>query len=421
MSQIDSSKRRDPFLDGAAHFPGLSEQPDCSDRSAAIIGGAMSGLAAAHALHTLGYDVDLYERQLYADKRVNCGEAMTAGSMIPLEKSTENGFLNGETTFNIQIYTSTRAERHLAGEGSFPTAEGYVTDRNVVERQWAEQLSREGVAITTGQSVTKSEYLSLAAEHDLLVDATGQPSITSKVTGRTHEYAGHMTALNADVKGDFSQLYPDSYIVFENYLGYVWAFPKTPQRANVGIGWGQRDLPDDYMSAFHAACERNGFPTPTREQTNIAIIPQGPSLNPSRLFLPEYNTVRVGDAAGIANRFSGKGISQAVHSSYLMVKLAAEDRLNEYPTQLHRLMRGEYLLAHVVRELLESGDVSLLGSVLDAVSGIDVEAADRGPRIVLDRLIEHPLLCARLICRPATLRRIYDTYTDHWEYTTIES
>ncbi len=54
-------------------------------------------------------------------------------------------------------------------------------------------------------------------------------------------------------------------------------------------------------------------------------LPKGPSLNPARTYVSEYNVVQVGDAAGIANRFSGKGMSQSIHSSYLMASLAAQD------------------------------------------------------------------------------------------------
>jgi digeranylgeranylglycerophospholipid reductase len=376
----------------------------------------MGGLAAAHALNAVGYEVELYERQSYDEKLVNCGEALTASSLVPIEKTAENGFPNDVPAFDVEVFTGTDPSRRLVGAGSFPSADGYITDRSVVERTWATRLEADGVAIHDGQSVSKAEFESLTAEHDLVVDATGQPSLTSKVTGRSNEYSGFMTAVNADVDGDFGELYPNATMVLENYVGYAWAFPKTARRANVGIGWAQRDRPDDYTTAMQTTCERNGWPVPTRENANVAIIPQGPSLNPTRLYEPELGVVRVGDAAGIANRFSGKGVSQAVHSSYIMAKHAATDRLAEYPMALHRAMRPEYLLAHVVRGVLEARRPKLLGKILQATSGLDVEEADRVPRKVLIRLLRHPLLFARLCSSPSLLRRTYEAYTDQWEY-----
>ncbi|QLG62099.1 NAD(P)/FAD-dependent oxidoreductase [Halorarum salinum] len=407
---------RSPFVDGGGHFSGVGTPTDCSGRSAAVVGGAVSGLAAAYALHTLGYEVTLYERQAYTAKRVNCGEAMTAASAVPLAKTPENGFANDTPAFEVAVYTDTGSDRRLVGQVTLPAADAYVTDRNLVERRWAEQLADDGVGVEADHSVTKAEFETLADAHDLLVDATGQPSLASKVTRSTAEYSGHLTALNADVTGDFSEQYPRSRMVLENYVGYAWAFPKSPTRANVGIGWAGPDRPDDYMAALRAACERNGWPVPTRDRTNVAIIPEGPSLAPTRTYLPEFGVVRVGDAAGIANRLTGKGISQGIHSSYLMAELAAEDRLADYPFVLHERLRPEYFLAHVVRGVLEVGEATLLGDVLEAVAGIDIEDVDRSPRLALARLARRPALLARLVTRPWILRRVFDAYTDRWEY-----
>ncbi|WP_435318802.1 NAD(P)/FAD-dependent oxidoreductase [Haloarchaeobius sp. TZWSO28] len=408
----------DPFLSYLGTYR-LPDRLDRSGTSAAVVGGAMAGLAAAHALRTLNYDVTLYERQSYDEKRVNCGEAMTNVSMLPMAKTRQNGFANHTPAFDVEVYTGDTDDRQLAGKGRFPSEHGYVTDRNLVERTWAEQLADRGVDVVENHGVTKAEFESLQHDHDLVVDATGQPSMASKVEGKTGEYAGAMTALNADVEGDFSDLYPDSLIIFENYLGYSWAFPKSKTRANVGIGWAQDKKPGDYMEAFERACERNDWPVPTREQANVYTIPRGPSLDPRRTYLPEKRVVRVGDAAGIANRFTGKGISQAVESSYLMAKLAAENKLVDYPNHLYKRLRNEYRLAYIVRGALEDGRPDLLGGVMDAVSGIDVEEVDRNPKKAFLRLARRPKLLAGLLKNETMRTRLYRAYTDDWEYKHI--
>jgi digeranylgeranylglycerophospholipid reductase len=127
----------------------------------------------------------------------------------------------------------------------------------------------------------------------------------------------------------------------------------------------------------------------------------------------------VGDAAGIANRFTGKGISQAVESSYLMAELAARDELDTYPDRLYRRMRSEYRLAYVVRGALEDGRPDILGGIMDAVSGIDVEAVDRDPRQAVSRLLRRPGLLAQLATNRTMLDRLYRAYTDQWEYTRL--
>ncbi|MGM0590747.1 MAG: NAD(P)/FAD-dependent oxidoreductase [Halobacteriota archaeon] len=415
MSWLDEP-REEPFARrlGARRFAEAERR--CRGRTAAVIGGAMGGLAAAHALSTAGYAVDLFERESYDTKRINCGEAMTDVSDIPLPARPEFGFVNHTPEFEVRVFTGDTNSRRLAGTGVFPSTDGYITDRNVVERRWAEQLRDDGVAVYDSRGVTKSDFESMTGEYDLVVDATGQPSLTSKFRNRTAEYAGQMTAVNADVEGDFSELYPRSLILFENYLGYSWAFPKSPTRANVGIGWAQDNLPDDYMASFECACERNGWPVPAREQASIYTIPRGPSLDPSRTYDAELNVVRVGDAAGIANRFTGKGISQAVDSAYLMAELAAFDDLAAYPRRLHRRMRNEYRLAYIVRGALEDGRPDLLGGVMDAVTGLDVEEVDRNPRKAFFRIAQHPLLLSKLVANRTMMRRLVRAFSDDWEY-----
>lgn len=385
-------------------------------QSVVVVGGAMAGLAAAYAFSVLDWDVTLYERQRYDEKRVNCGEAMTDVTKIPLAKTPDTGFVNDTPAFDVQVFTGESTDRTLTGTATFPAATAYVTDRARVERAWADALAADGVDVRDGTNVSKSAFASLCEDHDLVVDATGQPSVASKLQGRTDEYAGAMTALNADVEGDFSDLHPRSRIVFENYLGYSWVFPKSESRANVGIGWAQDRQPGDYMAAFEAACERNDWPVPTREQANVYTIPRGPSLEPNRTWLPELNLVRVGDAAGIANRFTGKGISQAIDSAYLAAQHAANGTLEAYPRALYDRMRDEYRLAYVVRGALEDGRPDILAGIMDAVSGIDVEDVDRNPRQAITRLAKRPRLLASMLGSKPMLQRAYRAWTNDWEY-----
>ncbi|RBI61269.1 NAD(P)/FAD-dependent oxidoreductase [halophilic archaeon] len=380
-----------------------------SSESVAVVGGAMGGLAAAHHLAARGRDVTLYERQRYDEKRVNCGEAMTAASAVPLAKTPENGFVNPVPAFEVSVRVD---GRHL-GTGTFPAEDGFVTDRNAVERAWAERLSARGVAVETGRGVTKAEFRELGREHDLVVDATGQPSLSSKVCGATDEYAGWMVALNADATGDVADLHPRARIVFEGYLGYAWAFPKSETRANVGVGW--HHPPEDYFAALRSACERNGWPVPDRAATNVDVIPRGPSLDPERLHLPELNAVRVGDAAGIANRFTGKGISQAIHSARLLADCVAAGRVADYPRRLHRSMRAEYLLSSLATSVVAAGRSDLLAAMLDAAAGVDIEDVDRRAQKALSRLLRRPVLAARLFAVPAVRRAVWTAARNDWE------
>ena len=385
----------------------------------AVLGGAVAGLAAAERCRSFA-DVDLFERQSYDDKRVNCGEAINDVTLVPLAKTPENGFVNRVDGFDIEVYASTdRPPGSPALRVSRLGVEhGYITDRNVLERRWAERLADRGVGVHEGANVTKSRYRELVADYDYVIDATGQPALSWKVAGETDRYTGDLVALNADVRGDFADRdrYRVPRVTFEGYVGYWWCFYKGPDRANVGIGWAGDERPDDYVAELHAACDRADAPRPDREAIEFYTIPQGPSIDP-RDVRPASNVFLVGDAAGIANRYQGEGICQAIRSSVLLGDLLDAGREAEYPRRLYRSMRGEYRLAALMRGIWETtGSPEVVAEVVAAVDGLTVEEVTREPWAVLGRIARRPGLVATVARRPAMLRRVVDAYADRWEY-----
>ena len=391
--------------------------------TAAVIGGSVSGLAAATGLTNVKdfSQVTVYERQEYDTKRVNCGEAINDTRLIPLEKTPKNGFANDIDGFQLSVYDST--DRPL---GARPLAvsnvkcdHGYICERDVVEQRWAEQLASQGVEFRTGRSVSSDEYVEIVGSYDYIVDASGQPSLTLKSKGKTREYTGDMVALNTTVEGDFSAYVNRPRIFFEGYVGYAWSFPKSKRHANIGLGWAGDQRPDDYYKALESAAERNGFPIPDREQVNIYTIPKGPSLDPANAYYPEENVFLVGDAAGIANRYQGEGICQGVRSAYLLTELIANGNEAAYPQSLSELMQSEYRLAHLMRGAwVEYEDTELLAAVAAALDGLTVDEITRQPATVFRRVMRQPMIAVKLVSDVRMLRRLYDAYTTSWEYTT---
>jgi digeranylgeranylglycerophospholipid reductase len=382
----------------------------------AVLGGAVGGLAAAERFREFA-DVTLFERQSYADKRVNCGEAINEASLVPLAKTAENGFLNRVEAFSLEVQPG--VDRDPAApplsNPQIRAPEGWITDRNVVERRWAERLRADGVDVREGENVTVARYRDLVEAFDLVVDATGQPALSLKAAGRTDSYTGDIVALNADVAGDFTDHRRRPRIVFEGYTGYFWVFPKSDSRANVGIGWAGTDRPDDYVAELWGACDRAGVPRPSREATAVYTIPHGPSLAPAAT-RPEPGVYLVGDAAGIANRYQGEGICQAIRSATLLGDLVSAGRGEDYPRRLYRSMRDEYRLAELMRGVwAERRDPETLAAVAAAMDGLTVDDVTRRPRRVLARVLRRPGLVADLLT-PGMVRRTVDVYTDRWEY-----
>jgi digeranylgeranylglycerophospholipid reductase len=397
----------------------MAKNADTDGPNVAVVGGAVGGLATAERLCEFA-DVTVFERQSYDKKRVDCGEAINDASVIPLEKTPENGFFNDVEGFDLLIHEGVD---HGPDDDPIATSrlrcrEGYITDRDVVERRWAERLRERGVEIRTGSAanISPARFESFVDDYDYVVDATGQPSLTMRARGRTDRYTGDMVALNATVEGDFTAYETRPRIFFESYVGYSWSFPKSAKRANVGIGWAGDRRPDDYMAALEAACERNGLPVPERSATNVYTIPRGPSLDPQYAAYPDDGLFLVGDAAGIANRYQGEGICQAVRSAYLLAALIREGKEATYPRHLYEQLRSEYRLARLMRGAWEEHeDPQLLADVAMAVDGATIDEITRSPRTVLGRVLRRPRLTARLL-NPGMARRLVRSYTDDWEY-----
>jgi digeranylgeranylglycerophospholipid reductase len=400
----------------------IMHRMESNKQDVAILGGAVSGLAAATGLaesDCIG-DIRIFERQKYSEKRVDCGEAINDSTLIPLEKTKENGFLNNVDGFQLQVYTGTRRDRNESplGISNLQCDAGYICDRDTIEAQWADKLSNQDVSFKTGSSVTTSEYWDIIDEYDYVIDATGQPSLTHKIRDMTGDYTGDMIALNATVEGDFDEYLDYPRIFFEGYVGYSWSFPKSDHSANVGIGWAGDERPDDYMSALEAAAQRNGFPVPDQDDVNVYTIPRGPSLDPEDTHIPEDSVFLVGDAAGIANRYQGEGICQGVRSAYLLSDLIINGEEEKYTTQLFNSMKSEYCLAHLMRGAwVEHENPELLASVAEAIEGLTIDDITRQPHRVVMRLLKHPRTAAGLIADRGMVGRVLNAYTDSWEYS----
>jgi digeranylgeranylglycerophospholipid reductase len=79
-------------------------------------------------------------------------------------------------------------------------------------------------------------------------------------------------------------------------------------------------------------------------------------------------------------------------------------------------MKLEYVLAEVIRQLLEMRRAETLGAAISAASGLDIEDVDRSPRAVLIRLLQHPTVATRILTNPGTVKRLFAALTDQWEY-----
>jgi digeranylgeranylglycerophospholipid reductase len=80
-------------------------------------------------------------------------------------------------------------------------------------------------------------------------------------------------------------------------------------------------------------------------------------------------------------------------------------------------MRAEYRLATLMGGVWETTeDPELLASVARAIDGLSVEDVTRRPRRVMARIARRPRFLVRLLSVSGVRSRLFDAYTDTWEY-----
>ncbi len=82
-------------------------------------------------------------------------------------------------------------------------------------------------------------------------------------------------------------------------------------------------------------------------------------------------------------------------------------------------MRPEYRLAHLMRGAwVEHEDPALLAAVVETLDGLTIDEITRDPRRVIGRVLRDPRTALRLAADAGMARRLYEAYTDRWEYDT---
>ncbi len=149
-----------------------------------------------------------------------------------------------------------------------------------------------------------------------LVGADGYPSRVGNVFGIGSGYKTKIVALECEVPAIDKWMDAIHLFLFDGILGYGWIFPKKDTMA-VGIGAtvssSRRELHQYLLRLFSTAGIRYVKPYGY-------IYPVGPNY---RSRISRGGVILVGDAAGIADPFSGEGIYYALKgaqivSSYIM-------------------------------------------------------------------------------------------------------
>jgi flavin-dependent dehydrogenase len=172
---------------------------------------------------------------------------------------------------------------------------------------------------------------------------------------------------------------------FADVAGYLWDFPRADHRS-VGIEAEQSDATRAFLDAALDEHARAQGDDPGRRSG--AVIPSKAVGRRRFADLGGADYALLGDAAGLADPFTGEGIRNAIRSASLLAEAhrsGAPDWTRAYARLARRAFARELAAAVVVKKLLEESGLGLF--LLRRA--VESERAHTCVGAILDSLLEH--------------------------------
>jgi digeranylgeranylglycerophospholipid reductase len=295
------------------------------DTTIAIVGGGPGGLSAAIRAAELGLEVVLYEKGGIG-QGIKCAEGFidTLGAL----GRPEAGVL-----FRVEktIFFAGKDYRvHLQEDCGL-----WMIDRSTWQQELAKKARRMGVSIVENCPIDTDRLTKMIDTHKHIIDASGAPSVTSRMYGFVQQYVRSAALLlQYVIEGDFGSLGKNTIRVgYEpHYVGYYWIFPKGQNIANVGVGRFKRlkrDRSPHLRPELDRILKKEGL-------DGYRITKRVSSFCPSNCVdkLVWQNILLVGDAAALSSPLHGGGIDMACISGRLAAEAIAHGQVYLYPMRL---------------------------------------------------------------------------------------
>ncbi|MCX8172886.1 MAG: NAD(P)/FAD-dependent oxidoreductase [Archaeoglobaceae archaeon] len=300
-------------------------------RRVVVAGGSIAGLECALRFSDFS-EVLLYEKKEEIGKNIKCGEGWIHFNGI-------RPYVSGRKVnwVDIIIFNPDYSIRRVLNVKINGKVE--IIDRSRMEKRMAEFAERKGVEIFTGKKLKLSDAFKL--DLDLLVDATGYPSMWCREIGgrRPHASAIHIIT---DMEEDRIRV-----MLYPGLNGYFYVFPMPYRGSKIGLC--VFDTPERSLRQILEAMIEKSALFGDFERIAYTGGPIGCYRNSP--FLRYFNglpVALVGDAAGIADRFAAEGMTKAVVSSRILAECARTGRLKNYEKEYFRRMKRHYMLTKLL-------------------------------------------------------------------------
>lgn len=270
-----------------------------------VVGGGPGGLSAAIHAARRGHRVKLVEKYRIGEN-IRCAE----GFFDALKKL---GKPSAGVKFKVEKLIVKIKNTH---EVDMRMLNLWMIDRSEWQKSLAEEALEAGAVIEENCPVSPKDLESLKRDYDVIIDASGAPSVTSMAYGFSTLYKQNCgKTVQLTLEGDFSHIVPNFKVgLLPGLFGYYWIFPKGPSSANVGIGNFGRE-PVKLRNLLEQVLEIEGLSgyRVTREIGGICPTRMLPRLSYDNILL-------VGDAAGLTSPLHGGGIDMALLSGMLAAR-----------------------------------------------------------------------------------------------------
>lgn len=362
-----------------------------------IIGAGPAGMAASIHLSKAGIRHLILEKSTFPRDKV-CGDALS-GKVLQFLKDTDERWLQ-ELAADSNDFLGSYGVRFVAPGGreldipfkkdlsSLPIAPGFLATRTHFDHWLAKKADPNLAELISGAEVIKIKRIDsgLAITYavsektctihtKLVIGADGERSVVKKhlqpnglIKERDHYCAG-LRRYYQGVTGFHEKNFIELHFLPELLPGYLWIFPMSGGRANVGVGMlssviskkriNLRKLMDQ-MIEDHPTLKKRFRDAIPMEETKGWGLP----LGSKKRKISGDNFILTGDAGSLIDPFTGEGIGNALISGRTAAHVATaaigenrydKSRLSEYDHEVYRQLWDELKLSRTLQRLTRYG------------------------------------------------------------------
>jgi flavin-dependent dehydrogenase len=299
-----------------------------------IVGGSIGGLGTAISLkeHDRSISVVVHEKYKtigYNPEGRRCGEAYRLQSLWKKWQPRNDIIFNHIKT--LEGFLGAKRTVQTIEPGTY-----MILNRQAFIKQLADTAERLGVEISTDDKINSVHEL----DGDYIVDASGCPSTVKRELGLTRgmkgiTYQQTLEDSNAYIAGTVK-------IYFIGISGFIWIFPRDPEKKEINIGIGTLSGGAYNLKAFVESFKQEHAISGVVDHVTGGLVPLGMQRP-----LTHQNILFVGDAGVGAFPVNGEGIYRALISG----DVAGACIACGHPERYSRLVTKQFIKWDVVGKL----------------------------------------------------------------------